>query len=534
MTSLENDSPSEVKLAGRYRLTARMARGALADSWECEDEVLGRCVAAKILRSRLATEPAVRRLFREEAVATAQLVHANIVSVFDTGEHNGAPFIVTEYLGGGSLRDRLKRGPLPAETVCRIGIQICAALGHAHKAGIVHGDMRPENVLFTEAGHVKVSDFAIAKAAWAGSGITNPAGAGRTDAYTPPEHRRHQGPDIRSDLYSVGVILYECATGTTPAAAAAERPSPQGAAERPPIPGPRDLEPSVPRELDLAIIGALQRDPAARFQTARALEKTLRRVTGSTEDPPPPAAIPIAGPSQPRRPEPGPTQPRTPVRPAEETEAVIPAAAAPPVSPALSSRRESFLKSEGRWLLPAALVMLAAAALVLFIPTLRSGIESVVAPQRGLPPAPLEVAAIDAYDPPPGDGVEGNRRLGFAIDGDPQTSWSTSSYSRPDLGGLKDGVGVFVDLGRERELQGLRVRSVTGGWDGVVRVSDDGVNWSEPGASVTVTEDHTFDVSGSHRYWMIWITNLVLTEGEGTANNPYAVAIREITPLAAS
>ncbi|MEX0791175.1 MAG: hypothetical protein WD178_10410, partial [Actinomycetota bacterium] len=98
---------AEVKLAGRYRLTAKIARGGLADFWRCEDEVLGRPVAAKILRSQLVSDPTIKRLFRKEAVAAARLTHSNIVSVFDTGEHDGAPFIGMEYLGGGSLRDRL-------------------------------------------------------------------------------------------------------------------------------------------------------------------------------------------------------------------------------------------------------------------------------------------------------------------------------------------------------------------------------------------------------------------------------------------
>jgi hypothetical protein len=492
--------------------------------------VLGRPVAAKILRSHLVTDPTVKRLFRKEAVAAARLTHSNIVSVFDTGEHNGAPFIVMEYLGGGSLRDRLASGPLPPATVAEIGAEICAALAAAHKVGIAHGNIRPENVLFTEAGHLKVSDFAIAKAALANPRLSDP-GSPSGNTYAPPELASGATPDARSDIYSLGAILYECAVGLTPAAAAWERTSESG---RQVTPGPRDLRPEIPEELELAIIGAIQKDPAARFQTARSLEKTLRRLAPGT----PPAArqAPPAAPRVRVTPQPQGSEPTQ-----AEHRAVAPARQPPP--PALEEdgpraapprhRADSFLHTEGRWLLPTVLVIAAAAALVFTIPSLRTGIGNVVAPETSEQAEPLQVSRAAAYDPPPGDGEETTRRLGDAIDGDPDTSWATSSYSRADLGGLKDGVGIFVDLGAARELSGLKVTSVTGGWEGAVRFSDDGRSWSDPGSSEPAGTDHTFETSGSHRYWMVWITELVLTSGEGTGNNPYAVAIREIEPLAA-
>lgn len=543
MTPSGNASP-DVKLAGRYRLTSRISRGSLADFWQCEDEVLGRPVAAKILRSQLVSDPAIKRLFRREAVAAARLTHSNIVSVFDTGEHDGAPFIVMEYLGGGSLRDRLEEGPMAPEAVAKVGAEICAALGHAHKVGIMHGNIRPENVLFTETGHLKVSDFAIAKAAKANPRLTDPHGTHTTGTYAAPELAKGAEPDGRADLYSLGVILYECLVGMTPAAARkqAPLPGPDGgpAAERSGTPAPKDLRPEVPDDLDLAIIGTLQRNPAARFQSAKALEKTLRRLAvGAT---PTGAPLPGAARTPPTRTPPAGAV--TPPKAADTELSEIPPGRREP-EPALESPRlhrpatapaggESFLRSEGRWLLPTVLVIVAAAALVLTIPSLRTGIGNVVGPLQPQPEtAPLEASQAQAYDPPPGDGAETNRRLAAAVDQNPQTSWATSSYSRPDLGGLKDGVGIYVDLGAARELAGLRVTSVTGGWEGSVRFSDDGRRWSGPGEPETVGADHTFEVSGSHRYWMVWITNLVRTQGEGTSNNPYAVAIREIVPLAA-
>jgi eukaryotic-like serine/threonine-protein kinase len=476
-------------------------------------------------------------MFRREAVGAARLTHSNIVSVFDTGEHDGAPFIVMEYLGGGSVRDRLNSGPLEPQEVARLGADACAALAHAHKVGIIHGNMRPENVLYTEGGHLKVSDFAIAKATLANPRLTDPDGTFSSSAYSAPELAKGGQPDERSDLYALGVILYEALTGMTPieAARAAQAAAPEG--ERVPTPAPSDLRPGVPEDLDLAIIGCLQKNPEGRFQNARALERTLRPLAGGPVVPAPSAAPapPRAAVARQRRSDAGATRLTEPPPPAR------PAPAAPPPEfaeerrvPAHRAKGDSFLRTEGRWLLPTVLVIAAAAALVFSIPSLRTGIGNVVAPlQPGEQAEPLRISRALAYDPPPGDGEETSRRLGQAVDGNPETSWATSSYSRAEFGGLKDGVGIYFDLGSARELSGIKVSSVAGGWKGAVRYSEDGRSWSDPGPSITASADHTFETSGSHRYWMIWITELVITPGEGTSANRYTVAIREIEPLAA-
>lgn len=524
-----------MKLAGRYLLTSKIARGGLADFWRCEDEVLGRPVAAKILRPQLVSDPAIKRLFRKEAVAAARLTHSNIVSVFDTGEHDGAPFIVMEYLGGGSLRDRLDNGTLAPDVVAQIGADACAALGHAHKVGIIHGNIRPENVLFTEGGHLKVSDFAIAKAALANPRLTDPDGTFSSSDYAAPELASGSEPDARSDLYALAVILYECLVGMTPTAAAGAAAAnlPTGE-ERPPTPSPKDLHPEVPDDLDMAIIGALQRNPAARFQSARALERSLRPLATGRAAPP-------TAPAPPRTRKARPAPPAGGGGETQLTGAARPAPAPAPQElldaprrPAHRAKGDSFFRTEGRWLLPTILVIAAAAAIVFSIPSLRTGIGKVVAPQQREQAQPLKISRALAYDPPPGDGEETARRLPQAVDGDPDTSWATSSYSRANFGGLKDGVGIYFDLGSAKELSGIKVSSVTGGWQASVRVSDDGESWTDPGSSVTAGADHTFDTAvGSHRYWMVWITRLVQTPGEGTAANSWVVAIREIEPLAA-
>ncbi|MEX0790892.1 MAG: protein kinase, partial [Actinomycetota bacterium] len=439
--------------------------------------------------------------------------------------------------GVGCLRDRVGVGALAPEEVAEFGADACAALGHAHKLGIIHGNIRPENVLFTEAGHVKVSDFAIARAALANPRLTDPDGTFSSSDYAAPELAGGSDPDGRSDLYALAVILYECLVGTTPPAAArTAAASAPPSEERPRTPSPKDLRPEVPDDLDMAIIGALQKNPAARFHNARALEKALRPLAGGRPAPPAPKAPapPRVRPSRPASSAGQQTRLTGSVTPPPAAAPNGPEMAEVPRTPARHARSDSFLRTEGRWLLPTVLVIAVAAAIVFSIPALRTGIENVVSPPEESQAEPLEISRAAAYDPPPGDGEETTRRLPQAVDGDPETSWATSSYSRADLGGLKDGVGIYFDLGSARELSGIRVSSVAGGWQASVRVSDDGRSWSNPGSSQTVAADHTFETNvGPHRYWMIWITQLVETPGEGTGANPFAVAVSEIEPLAA-
>jgi eukaryotic-like serine/threonine-protein kinase len=495
-----------VKLGGRYRLTSLISRGGLADIWKAEDEVLGRPVVAKLLRPELLADGAIKRLFRVEALAAARLSHANIISVFDTGEHKGVPFLVMEYLGGGSLREILDNGPIHPLRAAEWGGEICAALAHAHQAGIIHRDIRPENILFTETGHLKVTDFAIAKAAFENPEVASSA-TGANSAYACPE----RDPDGRGDLYSLGVVLFECLIGATPDRARA-RVEPEG--ESPPaVLRPGSLRPGIPMELDAAVLKLLARDPAKRFPSALALRSTLQGLleeqAPSPAAPPPPPAPRVA--------------PRKVHRPRGKT----------PVAPARAPR-DSFLRTEGRWLLPTLLVIAAAVAVALTVPSVRSGIDRVInAPDAGTGggEGAVEIVRGFDYDPPPGDGRENSGRTGLAFDRNPSTTWATTSYRTPDFGRLKDGVGLAFDLGDARELSGVRVTSVAGGWEGSLRFSEDGKSWSSPEEGQSVDSDHTFQTSGSHRYWMVWITNLVRTPGEGTSDNVYAVAIREVQPL---
>jgi hypothetical protein len=511
LSEAEPTPRAAVKLAGRYRLTSRMSRSGLADLWKAEDEVLGRPVVAKLLRSELSADTAVKRLFRAEALAAARLSHSNIISVFDTGEHNGVPFLVMEYLGGGSLRTILGNGPINPLRAAEWGADICAALAHAHQAGILHRDIRPENILFTETGHLKVTDFAIAKAALRGpDGAVS--GTGANSYYAPPE----PVPDARGDLYSLGVLLFECLVGTTPDRASPGDPEAESTLR---APRPGALRKGIPVQLDAAVMKLLARDPAQRFQSAASVRATLEAVLDEAAAPPPPVAAP---------PPPDKVRMARTESPTAKRRQAAEAKRAP--QPVRKPRRETFLRTEGRWLFPTVLVIAAAVALALTVPSVRSGIDRVInVPRRDA--QPIIVTRSFDYDPPPGDGRENSDRVGFAFDGNDATSWATSSYRTPNFGRLKDGVGLAFDLGSAQELSGVRVTSVAGGWQGTLLFSEDGRNWSSPGPAETVDPDHTFAASGSHRYWMVWLSNLVRTPGEGNAANAYAVAIKEVQPL---
>ncbi|MGH2772295.1 MAG: hypothetical protein ACRDIU_04050, partial [Actinomycetota bacterium] len=143
----------------------------------------------------------------------------------------------------------------------------------------------------------------------------------------------------------------------------------------------------------------------------------------------------------------------------------------------------------------------------------------------------LEVATFGTYDPPPGDGSENDEQTSGAFDSDGSTVWRTSNYRTARLGGLKPGVGIYFDLGREGSLDGISVSSLEGGWQASIRTSSDGRSWSSPGASETAQQHHVFKAEGSHRYWMIWITELTTSPG-GRPENPFSVAISEIVPSA--
>ncbi|MEY2403372.1 MAG: eukaryotic-like serine/threonine-protein kinase, partial [Acidimicrobiaceae bacterium] len=201
----------ETVFNGRYELHRRIARGGMADVFLARDQLLDRPVAVKVLFPEFATDPSFVERFRREAQSAANLNHPNIVSVYDWGQEQGTYFIVMEYIEGRSLADILRtEGPLHPQRAAEVASDIAAALGFAHRNGVVHRDVKPGNVLISPSGQVKVADFGIARALGADpeSNLTQAGSVMGTATYFAPEQAQGLPLDPRSDLYSLGVVLY--------------------------------------------------------------------------------------------------------------------------------------------------------------------------------------------------------------------------------------------------------------------------------------------------------------------------------------
>ena len=266
------------KVGDRYTLIERIGSGGMADVWSADDSMLGREVALKFLHERFNQDEQFVERFRREAQAAAGLQHPNVVSVYDRGEHEGRHWIAMEYVQGASLKDLITRGLSINETV-EIVRQILAGASFAHERGIVHRDMKPHNVLVDGEGRARVTDFGIARAG--ASEMTQTGSVLGTAQYLSPEQA--QGFDVKatSDLYSIGVILYEALTGRVPFEAdTAVAIALKQVSERPRKPS--ELNPKVSPALDAVTLKALAKDPANRFQTA---DEFIRALDAAENDP---------------------------------------------------------------------------------------------------------------------------------------------------------------------------------------------------------------------------------------------------------
>ncbi|HYU60841.1 MAG TPA: PASTA domain-containing protein [Solirubrobacterales bacterium] len=249
---------------GRYRLLRRVGSGGMADVWCAEDTQLGRRVALKMLHERFAQDREFVERFRREASSAAGLQHPNVVGVFDRGEFDGTYYIAMEYVEGSSLKDLIRRG-MSVEEAVEVTRQVLAAARFAHSNGIIHRDLKPQNVLVDRDGRARVTDFGIARAG--ASEITQAGSVMGTAQYLSPEQAQGLPVTAASDLYSIGVLLYEALCGRVPfegdsaVAVALKQVSEQ------PLP-PSRINPSVPPALDAVVLKALAKDPANRFASA--------------------------------------------------------------------------------------------------------------------------------------------------------------------------------------------------------------------------------------------------------------------------
>lgn len=261
-------------LERRYRIDAPIARGGMSAVYVGTDLRLGRRVAVKVMDSRYVGDPQFLRRFEFEARAVAGLSHPGLVSVYDQSIDRDIAFLVMELVRGGSLRELLReRGPMPPHAVASVGIGVLGGLGTAHRAGLVHRDVKPENVLISDTGDIKVADFGLVRAV-SEAGVTSASIILGTAAYLSPEQVSSTEIDARSDVYSAGVLFYELLTGrqpfhgATPLALAYQRLSYD-------VPAPGDVIDGVPPQLDEIVLRATERDPAHRFPDAFAMQHAL-------------------------------------------------------------------------------------------------------------------------------------------------------------------------------------------------------------------------------------------------------------------
>ncbi|MDT0116576.1 Stk1 family PASTA domain-containing Ser/Thr kinase [Microbacterium sp. PRF11] len=271
-------------LSGRYRVDDLIGRGGMASVYRGYDQTLGRTVAIKILKADLAGDAAFRTRFRLEAQAASRMAHPTIVRVFDAGEDSevGAdgverpvPYIVMELVHGRLLKDVIAAGPVPTDEALRYVDGILEALEYSHRAGVVHRDIKPGNVMITEAGRVKVMDFGIARAVSdSSSTVAETTAIVGTAAYFSPEQAKGESVDARADLYSTGVVLYELLTGRTPFRGDTPVAVAYQHVSEAPLP-PSELDERIPRALDAIVLRALAKDPFQRPQDAASFREAL-------------------------------------------------------------------------------------------------------------------------------------------------------------------------------------------------------------------------------------------------------------------
>ena len=269
-------------MIGGYEIAEEIGKGGMAVVYRAYQPQLERWVAVKVMHAAESGREEFLVRFRREAKAIAALRHPNILTVYNYGEEEGVPYIVMEYVPGGSLKQRLTGEPIAWSEVASLVIGIGRALDHAHSEGVIHRDVKPANVLLPRPDWPLLADFGLAKLTDALGDITQPGASLGTPAYLSPEQAAGEGIDQRTDVYGLGVVLYELLTGEVPCQSSSpletmlrrlhERPAP-----------PRSLNPEIPPAVEAVVMRALERTPEARYTSMEAMVKDLARASGTAE-----------------------------------------------------------------------------------------------------------------------------------------------------------------------------------------------------------------------------------------------------------
>jgi len=455
-------------IADRYELEELVGSGGMSSVYRAHDRLLERSVALKILHEQFTRDEDYVERFRREARSVAQLAHPNIVTVIDRGEQNGRQFIVFEYVDGENLKELVDReGPLPVREAIELTLQVARGLSFAHDQGLVHRDVKPQNVLLDGDGRAKVTDFGIAHAVDV-DGMTITGTIMGTSNYIAPEQASGQPVDEQTDVYSLGCVLYELLAGEVPfegdtfVAVAMKHVNEA-------VPSVSEVRPDVPPRLDWAIQRAMAKEHTERFESMADFAGELEACHGELDG-------------------------------EEGATMIVPAPRAAKKRPHAARKR--------RWSIwPAVLFGVALAALI-------GGLIGVLALRDDdggsggatKPSGPVRFVNAAAFDPPPGDGHEHDEAVANAIDGNPATAWMTEHYRSFD----KPGVGLVVEAARSVRPKTLTIATDTPGFTAQIKAGDSLTGpFHAVSASKTVTGTTAgFTLKGGGRDFLVWITDL--------------------------
>jgi eukaryotic-like serine/threonine-protein kinase len=493
-------------IGGRYRLDGEIGRGGMSTVYRAFDLVLERPVAIKLMHRETAADADQLERFRREARSVAQLNHPHVVTVIDAGEEpstNGTdsasatPYIVLEYVHGETLKDVIRReGPLAIPQAIAYAIEIARALGAAHERQIVHRDVKPHNVLVSEEGGAKITDFGIARTLTE-EGLTMAGRVLGTTDYVSPEQALGQPVTGQSDLYSLGVVLFEMLTGDVPFHGS----SPVAVAMkhvREDLPDLQQLRPELSAATAAVVERAVSKDLTRRYQDAASMLVDLEEVL----------AIEAS---------------RTGQTTGEVTSVLR-------TLPGSARRRLPWrMRHPARWAVSLALIVaIAAIALVIIAGQAHrgAGVTPGITSHAGLEPVQLGQAAAHDYNPF-GTGPENRDLIDNVVDGDPNTTWSTEQYYSGTLnktGGV--GLGVYLDAAPRVLAKALEIQTPTPGFSVQIYVADhielglpygnstplSARGWQGPvGTSTDVHSGERIPLvlSGTpHRYYLVWLTTL--------------------------
>jgi len=477
-------------IADRFELEELLGSGGMSTVFRARDLQLERRVALKILHEQYVEDPEYVERFRREARAVARLSHPNIVTVIDRGDEGGRQYIVFEHVEGENLKELVTRaGRMPPRRALELVIPVADGLAFAHEHGLVHRDVKPQNVLLSIEGEVKVTDFGIARSLDVEHGVTQTGTVLGTSEYLAPEQASGEPVSPATDEYSLGVVLWELLTGEVPFTGESFVAVAFRHVNEPP-PRLREYRPDLSPRLAAAVERTLAKDPARRFPSMAALAAELRACLAELD----------AGPAA----------------AAEDDSAltvVSPAVPAPAPAPSRRPARRVRRRRPVALYVVLALAAAAAAFVAVFL-IARSGHTGSGGGgggggSSGGSATSVPLQGVGDYDPQ-GNGGEHFDTASLATDGNASTSWTTELYGSQAFGGLKDGLGLVLDAGSSVRLSQVTVTTPTPGFTAEIQAGDSSTgSFETDSSSQTVDGTTRFTLDGkTARYYVVWITEL--------------------------